>query len=136
MLWWILGGMVLLLLVGYALYRAGNPSFWRTASRHPDEAYDWFMKERCWLVVHPDDPASNGPEPMSDCLGPFTLWVPKLGWKRVTIYRKQDKIEDSERRFLEHLRRGYTTGQVSNEELVFSGNWRLQPPCSPERQRR
>ncbi len=91
------------LVLWYALYRIGRPRFWRVASKHPDEAYDWFVREQCWIVVDPDDADPDKPEPRSDYSGPFMLWVPKLGWKRVIIYGKHDEIEDSERRFLDQL---------------------------------
>ncbi len=86
----------------YFLYRAGNPGFWKVAAKYPDEAYDWFMSEDCWIVVDPESPSSQKPEPRGEFTGPFVLWVPKLGDRRVAVYGRHDRIEESQRRFTEN----------------------------------
>ncbi len=87
----------------YALYRAGNPAFWRLVARYPNDAYEWFMAEDCWVVVDPQDPSSREPAPRSDFDGPFLLWVPKLGGKKLRIYGQHAMIEESERQFIERI---------------------------------
>lgn len=103
MLWYIVVVGVVLFTLWYILYRVGNPTFWKLASKCPNEAYDWFMAEDCWVVVDSKDPNSCPPELGADYTGPFMLWIPKLGARRVTVYGRNDEIEDSERRFMEHF---------------------------------
>lgn len=82
--------------LGKATYRSGNPAFWHTVSRYPDQAYDWFLGEPCWLVLHSWDrqPDTHG------LAGPFLLAIPKLGGQTVRVYGRLPEIEDSEERFL------------------------------------
>lgn len=87
-------------LVWYLAVRAGKSSFWKTVSRSPNEAYEWFRTEDCWVVVDPADPSSRPPNPRQTYSGPFRLSVPKLGGRVITIYGRTDEITDSQDRFL------------------------------------
>ncbi len=101
----LIGAVIVLAVVFLAIkaYRAGNPKFWQIAAEHPDDAYDWFKEEDCWVVL--DSESAQKPEPRRDFVGPFGLWVPKLGGKWVAVYGHHEKIEDSERRFVQIIRR-------------------------------
>ena len=68
-------------------------------SKYPDEAYEWFIKEDCWVVIDPQSGSTETPA-LEDYNGPFRLCVPKLNGKMVTIYGRFDEIEDSQERFL------------------------------------
>ena len=103
MLWWILIPLLMAFVVWYVIYRAGNPSFWKLASKFPDEAFDWSMAEDCWVVLDPSDPNSGPPAPRGGYTGPFLLWIPKLGGKRVKVYGKHDQVEASQERFKERI---------------------------------
>lgn len=97
--------IILLLITGAAFvvwfifFRKGNIGFWKLASKYPNEAYDWFMKEDCWIVIEPQSGQIDKPDP-NEFNGPFRLNVPKLGGKVVTIYGRFDEIEESQERFL------------------------------------
>ena len=85
-------------------YLGGNPQFWHVAAKYPDEAFDWFMEEPCWVVVEPDGPPPSFPEGRSAYSGPFSHFVPKLGNRRVQVFGLADAIEASQHQFLEKLR--------------------------------
>ena len=87
-------------IVWYLAFRAGKPSFWKTASRFPDEAYEWFRTEACWVIVDPADPSSRAPEPPAAFSGPFRLSVPKLGGRVIKIYGRAHEIANSQEQFL------------------------------------
>lgn len=101
----LIGAVIIVAVVLLAInaYRSGNPKFWHIAADHPDAAYDWFVEEDCWVVL--DSESAQRPEPRGDFVGPFKLWIPKLGGRWVTIYGLRGQIEDSERRLVEILRR-------------------------------
>jgi hypothetical protein len=93
-IFWIL----VLVLIWYALHRSGSPNFWKLASKHPDEAYEWFLADDTWTVFGPGQQARR-PEPPGDYVGPFFLWIPKLGGQRITIYGNHERIRESQERF-------------------------------------
>lgn len=93
-LFWV----VVVIVIFYALHRRGSPNFWKLASKHPDEAYDWFMSDDAWTVVQPGDQARK-PDPSSDYAGPFFLWIPKLGGQRITIYGHHERMRHSQEQF-------------------------------------
>ncbi len=75
------------------------PDFWEVAARYPDKAYDWFESHDEWLVVDPEAGRISPPDE-DEFDGPFLLWVPKLGGRRVAVYGRRDAMRDSERVFL------------------------------------
>jgi hypothetical protein len=75
------------------------PDFWQVAARYPDKAYDWFQSHDEWRVVDPQ----AGRQPRIDEReydGPFLLWVPKLGGRRVAVYGRRTTMKESQRAFL------------------------------------
>lgn len=75
------------------------PDFWQVAARYPDKAYAWFLGHDEWLVI---DPAA-GQQPKVDERtwdGPFLLWVPSLGGRRIVVYGRRGAMKDSQRAFL------------------------------------
>jgi hypothetical protein len=101
-------GLVLVGIAAVAWYLAERPrypDFWQLAARYPDNAYDWFTTHEGWIVVDPE----SGPIPSlsaSDYEGPFILWVPKLGGRRVVVYGMKSRIRESQEAF----RRVYSMG--------------------------
>lgn len=98
---WIIIGLIILaiILLMRRIMGNGNVSFWKVASQNPDAAFDWFMREDCWIVVSPDES-----DPGPDYTGPFRLAVPKLGGKVIKVYGREGRINDSQQRFIEHYR--------------------------------
>ncbi len=86
--------------VWFIVLRQGKIGFWKLAAKYPNEAYDWFMNEDCWVIIDPQSGLTKKPE-LRDFNGPFWLLVPKLGGRKVTIYGRFDEIEESQKRFME-----------------------------------
>ena len=92
--------IAVLAVILWMLGRGGNRRFWKIAAALPDEAYDWFMSEACWVVINSESGAPS-PQPRRDYTGPFFLRVPKLGGRNIKVYGLHDQIEESQSRFLE-----------------------------------
>jgi hypothetical protein len=88
-------------IVTWVVWRMGRLDFWKAAASMPDEAYDWFMSDDCWVVQDPTLGTTGKPDPKSAYTGPFSIWIPKLGDRRVVVYGLRDQIEASQQRFLE-----------------------------------
>ncbi len=106
------------LLVWLRFFRSNNLPFLRLIARYPDEAYDWFLAEECWVVkdpkktgsaTHPSGATKAGlaeTEEPQGCNPPFTLCVPKLNGRAVTVYGRTGEVDGSEKRFMEKYGRG------------------------------
>lgn len=75
------------------------PDFWQVVARYPDKAYAWFESHEEWLIVDPEAGRVSVPDE-DEFDGPFLLWVPKLGGRRVAVYRRREAMRESERAFL------------------------------------
>jgi len=88
-------GIVALLGVWWVFFhRVGNIPFWKLVSKHPDEAYQFFLREKCWFV---DELPTNIDK--IDLVGPVYLFVPSLSGKRVKVYCLAEEIRDSQESF-------------------------------------
>jgi hypothetical protein len=99
-------GLVLIAAVGigwYVLEQPKQPDFWRLAARHPDNAYDWFVSHEGWVVIDPGAGRVKKPKGPG-YTGPFILWVPKLGGKRVLVYGEAGRVEESQEAFIRVFR--------------------------------
>ncbi len=85
-------------------YLMGNPQFWHVAAKYPDQAYDHFMRDSTWIVVSPDASDVDLPAERSQYSGPFTIYVPSLGGKKLHVYGLAERIEESQSNFLDSLR--------------------------------
>jgi|GEM_PF-2986411 len=85
-------------LVGLALFfsLAGRLSFWKLASKLPNEALEHFESETTWVLA--DD--SERPKGFS---GPYYLPVPSIG-RTVKLYADPERMEESQSRFIEQYR--------------------------------
>jgi hypothetical protein len=75
------------------------PDFWQVVARYPDKAYGWFESHDEWLIVDPEAGRVSAPDE-DEFEGPFLLWVPKLGGRRVAVYCRRVAMQESERAFL------------------------------------
>lgn len=73
--------------------------FWKLASDIPDQAYEWFLNDPCWVIYDPPSGRNEKPD-RNEYSGGFLLYVPSLG-RRITVYGKFDLIAESEKRFIE-----------------------------------
>jgi len=85
-----IGGLALFLIF------AGNLSFWKLASKLPEEAIGFMESDPAWVFAH----ESEKPPGYS---GPFLLAAPSLG-QTVKLYADPDRIEESQARFIEQYR--------------------------------
>lgn len=86
-------------IIWWLLFHRRRPDFWKLVARYPDKAYDWFLDHDEWLVVDPE--ARTGQPPSGrEFDGPFLVWVPKLGGRRVLVYGRRGKMDDSQTSFL------------------------------------
>ncbi len=85
--------------VWYLIEKPQRRDFWKLAARHPDNAYDWFISHEGWIVVDPETGRAQPPRG-PEYTGPFVLWVPKLGGRRVLVYGKQSEVEQSQEAFI------------------------------------
>ena len=91
---WVVGFAALLVVWWLWSIRRGNLPFWKLVARHPDEAYQYFLKEDCWFV---DEVPINIDK--ADITGPFQFFVPSLGGKRVKVYCLAKDLDDSQEAF-------------------------------------
>jgi hypothetical protein len=105
-LFWSAGVLALELLLLARLCRitrARSFPFWRLVTEKPDEAYEWFKSEGCWIVQ--DAGGKAVVDDQESYVGPFRVIVPKLGDRMVRLYCTVEEIEASQRRFLEQNER-------------------------------
>ena len=98
--------VVVALLIGAGLYwffilRPGRIDFWKVAARNPDAAYEHLKAAPCWKVFEEGLPENyRSIVPKSEWVGPFRLWVPRLGGKQIVIFGKHPEFEQSQNDFL------------------------------------
>jgi hypothetical protein len=92
----VVGGTLL-----WRYLRPRMPDFWQVAARYPDKAYDWFVSHDEWVVI---DPTSEHQPKVDERTydGPFLLWVPKLGGRRIVVYGRRGAMQESQHAFLTH----------------------------------
>ncbi len=80
----------------YFLTKRGNNKFWKLANRKPLQAYDFFINNDCWYVIHPNQ---NNSKPTSgDWSGPFFVIIPSVG--KLRIYGKVGEFEIKQEEFI------------------------------------
>jgi len=77
----------------------GNIGFWQLAGNEPDTAFEWMESRSDWVVLRPDDPKVEQFKNDSDLVGPFKLYVPKLGGM-TTIFTRATTIDESQKEFI------------------------------------
>ena len=97
MKWFIIIGIAIVFL--YFMIKKGNDKFWKYVNKNPMEAYDFFMKNDCWFVIHPNEFKSKPKD--GDWSGPFFVPVPGIG--RLKVYGKEDEFEKKQQEFIEMI---------------------------------
>ena len=101
---WLIGLATAAFLYWFFILRLGRPDFWKVVARNPDAAYDHFVSASCWKVFEAGLPKNyRSLVPKSDWVGPFRLFVPKLGGKQIVVFGKYPEYEHSENNFLKKL---------------------------------
>lgn len=85
----------------FLILRPGKLTFWRLASKLPNQAYDWFEDEDCWVITEPGSETAQQLRNEEQFVGPFQLWIPKLNNRRINIFGIADEIEASQERFMD-----------------------------------
>lgn len=100
MKWFIIIGIVIVVL--YFIFKSGNDKFWKTVNKYPLDAYEFFIKNDCWFVIHPNEFKSKPKD--GDWTGPFFVPVPGIG--RLKIYGKTNEYEKKQEEFIEMIEKG------------------------------
>lgn len=73
--------------------KLGKLSFWKLASKLPEEAFEHFSTDPTWVVGANTSPG-NG------FVGPFRFYIPSLS-QAVKLYARDDGLEASQQKFME-----------------------------------
>ena len=97
--------LILAVLYWFFILRPGRLDFWKVASKHPDLAYDFFVSKDCWQVFEDGLPDNYQTIiPPEEWVGPFRLWVPKLGNKMIHIFGRTRDYEEAQNDFMRKIR--------------------------------
>jgi len=97
----LIATVVLLILYWLLFLRPRRVDFWETVRRHPDEAYDFFIKRQCWKVFVGSLPVGYDKiVPKEYWAGPNQIRVPKLGGRIIYVFGKLPECEQSQMEFL------------------------------------
>jgi hypothetical protein len=97
MKWLIIIGIASVFL--YFILKKGNDKFWKYVNNNPFKAYEFFMNDDCWLVIHPNEYKSKPKD--GGWSGPFFVPVPGIG--RLKIYGKEGEFEKRQQEFIEMI---------------------------------
>lgn len=98
---WLIGIVVVgFLYYRFVLVKSGNLKFWKIVQANPEEAYDFFKRNACFVVFESDPPGgcrANLPPGKWD--GPFKLPVPSQN-RVVTIFGRSSELEAAQEKFI------------------------------------
>ena len=100
MKWFIIIGIVIVVL--YFIFKSGNDKFWKTVNKYPLDAYEFFIKNDCWFVIHPNEFKSKPKD--GDWTGAFFVPVPGIGILK--IYGKTNEYKKKQEEFIEMIEKG------------------------------
>lgn len=92
---WILIIVMAIAVVFYFLTKSGNHKFWKLVNKYPLQAYDFFINNDCWLVIHPGDNVSK--PSTGDWTGPFFVVIQGIG--RLKIYGRTGAFKQKQAEF-------------------------------------
>ena len=78
----------------------GGLGFWQLVVDQPDVAYEWMEARPDWVVLKPNDPTVDQLKQSPDLVGPFSLFVPRLGGM-VAMFAKSESIDTAQNEFIE-----------------------------------
>lgn len=92
---WIFLIAMAIVAILYFFNRSGNHKFWKLVTKHPVEAYDFFINNDCWFVIHSGD---NDSKPSSgNWTGPFFVVLQGIG--KLKIYGRIGAFEQKQAEF-------------------------------------
>jgi hypothetical protein len=74
--------------------------FWELVASHPAEAYEFFTKNACLLVVYPDE--KKGKPKSGGWTGPYFFNMPDIG--KLKIYGRAGEFEKKQEEFIERMK--------------------------------
>lgn len=77
--------------------RRGQLAFWHQALRQPDVSYEFFKSNDVWRVFDEGLPPNFREHvPAGEWIGPFQMYVPKLGNRQVFVFGSKDSFRQSQ----------------------------------------
>lgn len=94
--------VITVLLYFYMSLKPGKMPFWRVARKHPDAAYDFLSNSESFTVFE-NCLTENYKDLLSskNWVGPFRLYVPKIGNKIIYVFGKVGEYERAQDDFLQ-----------------------------------
>ncbi len=87
--------VLILIVLLYIFANRGNNKFWQLVNKNQMIAYDFFVNNDCWFVIHPWE---NKEKPTDgEWVGPF--YVPIIGIGKLKIYGKKGYFEKKQKEF-------------------------------------
>lgn len=100
-MYWILLVIVIGALAYYLfLKKQGNLDFWKLVAKFPDDAYDFFEGEECWVTfIEQSEGGYQNALPPGDWDGPFRAAVPKIS-RVINVFGRVPDYHDSQKIFM------------------------------------
>jgi hypothetical protein len=103
---WIVIAVILIVAYYFVILKPGRLDFWKVASNHPDDVYEMFQQQDCWLVfVEKPEGGYKNELPDGEWDGPFNLAIPKLGGRLITVYGRVPDYEAAQQQFMDKMNR-------------------------------
>ena len=96
--------LIVIAVIGFIVWSVmnGNLSFWKVASKYPDEVFSLMAKdESVWLIDGGESNIWQGKD-LSNYSGPFRLFVPSIN-SFVKIYGRTDLIESAQNKIMKEV---------------------------------
>lgn len=101
--WLIFTAIVGFLYYRFVLVKGGNLKFWGVVKDHPEEAYLFFKRNRCFMVFDSEPPGGYRAHlPTGDWDGPFKFLVPSQNMV-VTIYGRLPEYQTAQDDFIKNI---------------------------------
>lgn len=114
---------VLLVIVAFVAYyfiflKPGRLDFWKSAGKHPNEAFEMFQREECWHVfIDKPEGGYKSELPKGEWDGPFKMAIPMLGGKLITVFGKVPEYLEAQKEFMDKIQE--SSGETkSDHDLI------------------
>jgi hypothetical protein len=102
----VIGFVIVIFLWWLLILRPGKIDFWKLAKKFPDDAYDYFQSEECWMIFENELPEDyHTIAPKKSWTGPFQHKVPKLGGIVIKVFGRYPDFNQSQNRFVDKFRK-------------------------------